>query len=63
MELETITHRLAELGHPVRLELSRLLVRAGFQGLPVKDIQAPPGIPQSTLSHYLAHLLAAGLVN
>lgn len=63
MELETIAHRLAELGHPARLEAFRLLVRAGLQGLPVKDIQAHLGIPQSTMSHHLAHLLAAGLIS
>lgn len=63
MELETVAHRLAELGHPARLETFRLLVRAGLRGLPVKDIQAHLGIPQSTLSHHLAHLVAAGLIS
>lgn len=63
MELETIAHRLAELGHPARLETFRLLVRAGLEGLPVKDIQAHLGIPQSTLSHHLSHLMAAGLIS
>jgi ArsR family transcriptional regulator, arsenate/arsenite/antimonite-responsive transcriptional repressor len=63
MDLQTIADRLSELGHPVRLETFRLLVRAGHQGLPVKDIQAHLGIPQSTLSHHLAHLMNAGLIS
>ncbi len=63
MKLENIAHRLAELGHPARLETFRLLVRAGYQGLPVKDIQTHLGIPQSTLSHHLAHLMSAGLIS
>ena len=63
MELELAAKRLAELGHPARLSAFRLLVQAGPQGLPVKDIQSHLGIPQSTLSHHLAHLLAAGLIS
>lgn len=63
MEIETAAKRLAELGHPVRLSVVRLLVQAGPGGLAVKDIQARVGIPSSTLSHHLAHLLAAGLIS
>lgn len=63
MELETAAKRLAELGHTVRLSVVRLLVQAGPAGLPVKEIQAHLGIPQSTLSHHLAHLLAVGLIS
>jgi ArsR family transcriptional regulator, arsenate/arsenite/antimonite-responsive transcriptional repressor len=63
MDLELIAKRLAQLGHPLRLKAFRLLVQAGPQGLPVKDIQAHLGIPQSTLSHHLAHLVSAGLIS
>jgi len=63
MELETAAKRLAELGHPLRLSVVRLLVQAGPAGLAVKDIQTRVGIPPSTLSHHLAHLLAAGLIS
>lgn len=63
MELETAAKRLSELGHPVRLSVVRLLVQAGPGGLAVKEVQARVGIPQSTLSHHLAHLLAAGLIS
>ena len=62
MDIDVAAKRLAELGNPSRLEAFRLLVRAGCDGLPVKDIRAHLGIPQSTLSHHLAHLLAAGLI-
>ena len=63
MDIDTAAKRLAELGHPSRLSVMRLLVQAGPDGLPVKDVQARVGIPQSTLSHHLAHLLAAGLIS
>jgi DNA-binding transcriptional ArsR family regulator len=63
MELETAAKRLAELGHPVRLTVVRLLVQAGPPGLAVGEIQSRLGIPQSTLSHHLAHLVAAGLIS
>ena len=62
MKVAVAAKRLAELGNPSRLEAFRMLVRAGCDGLPVKDIQAHLGIPQSTLSHHLAHLLAASLI-
>jgi len=63
MKIEVAAKRLAELGNPTRLEAFRLLVRAGTDGLPVKDIQAHLGVPQSTLSHHIAHLVAAGLIS
>ena len=54
---------LEKLGNPTRLEVFRLLVKAGSEGLPVGDIQDHLGIPASTLSHHLAHLVNAGLVH
>ena len=62
MRIEKAAKCLAELGNPSRLSAFRLLVQAGPDGLPVKDIQAHLGIPQSTLSHHIAHLVSAGLV-
>jgi DNA-binding transcriptional ArsR family regulator len=53
---------LAELGHPHRLQIFRLLIRAGEKGLPVGAIQAVLGIPKSTLAHHIAQLVAAGLM-
>ena len=63
MEFEKAAKCLAELGNPSRLSAFRLLVQAGPEGLPVKDIQSYLGIPQSTLSHHIAHLVSAGLIN
>jgi DNA-binding transcriptional ArsR family regulator len=53
---------LETLGHPTRLEIFRLLVRAGEPGLPVGQIQEHLGIPASTLSHHVAQLVQTGLV-
>jgi DNA-binding transcriptional ArsR family regulator len=63
MELERAAKYLAELGNPARLSAVRLLVQAGPEGLPVKDIRSHLGVPQSTLSHHLAHLISAGLIS
>jgi ArsR family transcriptional regulator, arsenate/arsenite/antimonite-responsive transcriptional repressor len=53
---------LAELGHPHRLQIFHLLIKAGEQGLPVGAIQTALGIPKSTLAHHIAQLVAAGLM-
>jgi ArsR family transcriptional regulator len=63
MEIDNAAKCLAELGNSSRLSAFRLLVQAGPEGLPVKDIRAHLGIPQSTLSHHIAHLVSAGLVS
>ena len=63
MEIQKAAKCLAELGNPSRLSAFRLLVKAGPEGLPVKDIRSHLGIPQSTLSHHIAHLMSAGLVS
>ncbi len=62
MDMENAAKCLAELGSPIRLRIFRHLVKAGPEGLPVKDIQAHLGIPKSTLSHHLAHMVWAGLI-
>ncbi len=54
---------LEKLGNPTRLEIFRLLVRAGPAGAPVGEIQDRLGIPGSTLSHHISHLVNAGLVH
>lgn len=53
---------LAELGHPHRLQIFNLLVKAGEAGRKVGDVQAAIAVPKSTLSHHLAQLVAIGLV-
>jgi ArsR family transcriptional regulator len=50
------------LGHPVRLQLYRLLIRANPEGARVSDIGAHLGINGATLTHHLSTLVQAGLV-
>ncbi len=53
---------LAALGHEARLDVYRLLVRAGEDGLIVGDIASHTKLPLSTLAHHLRTLVSAGLV-
>jgi ArsR family transcriptional regulator len=53
---------LAELGNLTRLDIYRLLVRAGPPGLNITDIQGRLGVPASTLAFHLRGLVVAGLV-
>ena len=53
---------LAALGNGSRLRIYRLLVRAGPAGLPVGEIQRQLDIPSSTLTHHIAALRQADLV-
>jgi ArsR family transcriptional regulator len=62
MDLEQTAARLEALGNATRLEIYRLLVRAGEDGLPVGDIQRRTDVPRSTLSHHLHRLIGVGLV-
>lgn len=62
MKIDDAAAKLAELGNPHRLRAFRLLVKAGHDGLAVGDIQRHLGIPASTLTHHLQHLVRVGLV-
>jgi DNA-binding transcriptional ArsR family regulator len=62
MKVEKAAAQLEALGNPTRLELYRLLVRAGGDGLAVGRLQAALDIPSSTLSHHLRRLVDRGLV-
>lgn len=62
MELDQTAACLEALGNPTRLDIYRMLVRAGQQGLPVGAIQERTAIPRSTLSHHLHRLISVGLV-
>jgi ArsR family transcriptional regulator len=53
---------LAELGNLTRLDVYRLLVRAGPSGLNITDIQTRLDVPPSTLAFHLRGLVGAGLV-
>jgi len=62
MDINQAARCLDKLGNPTRLEIVRLLVRAGDDGLPVGDIRRHTGDPASTLSHHILHLVSGGLI-
>lgn len=62
MDVETAARILAELGNRTRLEVLRLLVRAGPAGLTVGEVQAHLDLPASTLAFHLRGLVQSGLV-
>ncbi len=62
MELDYAARCLDKLGNPIRLEIIRLLVRAGPDGLSVGALKAHLSIAASTLSHHILHLASAGLI-
>ena len=62
MQTEQAARKLAELGHPTRLEIFRHLVKGGRQGIPVGEIQSALEVPGSTLSHHISRLVSVGLV-
>ena len=63
METTTATAALSALAHPGRLEVFRLLVRAGPPGLAAGDIARATGSLANTLSANLNVLAGAGLVS
>jgi DNA-binding transcriptional ArsR family regulator len=63
MQHDDAVTKLAELGHGTRLAVYRLLVKAGSRGLAVSEIQQQLQVPNSTLSHHISKLVAAGLMN
>ncbi|MBR9800005.1 ArsR/SmtB family transcription factor [Cobetia sp. Ld8] len=62
MEHDAAAASLAELGNPHRLAIFRFLVKAGFDGATVGNIQHALEIPGSTLSHHLSRMAAVGLI-
>jgi len=62
MKLEQAAKQLEALGNPTRLNLYRMLVRAGDAGRSVGTLQESLGIAASTLSHHLHRLILTGLV-
>ena len=63
MKVETAANILAKIGNPTRLQIVRLLVRAGDEGMPVGKIQKKLNIPGSTLTHHINHLKSAGVIS
>jgi DNA-binding transcriptional ArsR family regulator len=62
LKLKQAAAQMEALGNPTRLEVYRLLVRAGDAGLPVGRLQQRIGVAASTLSHHLHRLILTGLV-
>jgi ArsR family transcriptional regulator, arsenate/arsenite/antimonite-responsive transcriptional repressor len=62
MKHDAAAARFAALGHELRLELFRLLVRAGDQGLTVGEAQSLLERPASTVAFHLRELVGAQLV-
>ena len=63
MDIETAARRLAELGNSTRLQIVRLLVQAGPEGLAIGEFQSRLGVPASTLAFHLRGLVTRGLVH
>ena len=53
---------LGALAHETRLSVFRMLVKAGPEGMIAGAIAEHQGVPPSTMSHHLATLERAGLV-
>lgn len=62
MEKQLAVAALAALAQETRLDVFRLLVRSGSEGLAAGEIGAELGIPSATLSFHLKELRSAGLV-
>jgi ArsR family transcriptional regulator len=62
MKLEKAASQLEALGNSTRLNMYRVLVRAGADGLSMGSVQERLGVPASTLSHHCKRLIETGLV-
>jgi DNA-binding transcriptional ArsR family regulator len=62
MEKPDAVTALAALAHETRLDVFRLLVQTGPEGMPAGRIGERLGLPSATLSFHLNHLRHAGLV-
>jgi ArsR family transcriptional regulator len=54
--------QLGALGHPLRLQIVRIVVKAGSEGASAGAIQSALDLPASTLSFHLKRLAQAGLL-
>lgn len=62
MEIQNAVAALAALAQKTRLEVFRLLVRAGPEGLAAGEIAEALDVPPATLSFHLKELKGAGIV-
>ncbi len=63
MEIGTAVSALSALAQENRLEVFRLLVQAGVDGMPAGHIAERLNLPSPTLSFHLAQMKHAGLVH
>jgi ArsR family transcriptional regulator len=63
MEKQSVLSVLAALAQGTRLDVFRLLVRAGSQGVSAGTIADSLGVPAATLSFHLKELKACGVVD
>ena len=61
MEKQIVIGALAALAQETRVDVFRLLVQAGPDGLPAGDVGEALGLPSATLSFHLKELKSAGL--
>jgi ArsR family transcriptional regulator len=62
MEISGALTALSALSQETRLDVFRLLVQAGANGMPAGHIGERLGLPSATLSFHLNHLKQSGLV-
>ena len=62
MNDEIASSAFAALGHPNRIRVLRMLVRAGPDGLTVTSLRERLGVPTTTFAHHLKALAEAKLV-
>lgn len=63
MKTTNAAQLLSALSQETRLEVFRLLVRAGAEGLPAGEISGRVGVAPSTLSFHLKELAHCGLIS
>jgi ArsR family transcriptional regulator, arsenate/arsenite/antimonite-responsive transcriptional repressor len=63
MDIKSAVIQLSSIAQEARLEIFRLLVQAGIEGLPAGSIGEKLKIPPSTLSFHLKELSNAGLID
>ena len=63
MEIQIAISALAALAQETRLDVFRVLVQAGPEGLPAGAIGDVLGVPSATLSFHLKELKSAGIVS
>jgi DNA-binding transcriptional ArsR family regulator len=62
MDKQDVIAALAALAQDTRLDIFRLLIEVGSEGLPAGEIGERFGLPSPTLSFHLSQLRHAGLV-